>query len=140
MEDLLPTEDVEDGLARFDMQSMLQADDEISLTTSGGLSENETSAAEEAEELSQKAVKPTFTADRSTSALFELCCRAAERLDVPWPTPSQQQRQTRLARNYCLPKLQTSVKNYVLIFPDFLTELTQSWVSPICPVSGPLGN
>lgn len=56
MEKLLPTDDMEKNLAKFDMQTMLLAEDEICLTASGGLSDDETSAGEEAGELSQEAV------------------------------------------------------------------------------------
>lgn len=40
----LPTEDVEENRAKFDMQTMLVVDDEIPLTVSGSLSEDETGA------------------------------------------------------------------------------------------------
>lgn len=43
MDELFSASDVDDDLAKFDMQNMLLADDDISLTASGGLSEDETS-------------------------------------------------------------------------------------------------
>lgn len=73
----------------------------------------------------------------TTPALVKLCHQAAKRLEVLWPTLLPHQHRTRLVGNHFLPKQQATVRHKLPVFPDFMTELMQSWASPKAPLSLP---
>ena len=117
------------------------SEDELSLAASGGFSEGEAEAGgeEDGGEQSQVLNAGDFPteADGSTPALIDLCRRAAERLEVPWPAPPPRQQQTRLAGNYFLPRQTATVRHKLPVFADFTLELSRSWASPKAPLSLP---
>lgn len=64
------------------------------------------------------------------TSFFSLYRRAAQKLDVAWPSPSPAQRPTRFA-GFFLPQAPAAVKQTLPLFPDFVLELTSSWSKPL---------
>lgn len=72
----------------------------------------------------------TASVGQDDTSFLSLCRRAAERLDVEWPSPPPAQKQSRFA-GFFLPPEPTTVKNRLPIFPGFVSELTSSWHKPL---------
>ena len=64
--------------------------------------------------------------DNSFLALYR---RAAQRVDVQWPSAAPVQRPTRFS-GFFLPQAPATEKLRLPLFPDFVTELTSSWNKP----------
>ncbi|XP_027901587.1 uncharacterized protein LOC114162038 [Xiphophorus couchianus] len=64
------------------------------------------------------------------TSFLSLCRRAADKLDVEWPTPPPAQKVSRFTGFY-LPREPAAVKNRLPMFPDFVSELTSSWNKPL---------
>ncbi|XP_073320639.1 uncharacterized protein [Pagrus major] len=56
--------------------------------------------------------------------------RAAEKLEVDWPSPPPAQKLSRFS-GFFLPPEPTTVRNNLPMFPDFVAELTSTWNKPL---------
>ena len=73
------------------------------------------------------AAAPADQVDTSFLALYR---RAAEKLEVDWPSPPPAQKPSRFS-GFFLPPEPTTVKNSLPMFPDFVAELTSTWNKPL---------
>ena len=64
------------------------------------------------------------------NSFLALCRRAADKLEVEWPSPPPAQKRSRFA-GFFLPPEPTAVKNVLPLFPDFVAELTSTWNKPL---------
>lgn len=70
------------------------------------------------------------TKPKQDTFFLSLCRRAVEKLAVEWPSPLPTQKPLRFA-GFFLPPKQTTVKNNLPLFPDFVSELTSTWNTPL---------
>ncbi len=117
------------------------SDDQLSHVASGAFSEGkaEVGGGEVGEQQNQVLGAGDFPTkgDGSTLGLIDLCRQVAERLEVPWPTPTSCLQQTWLAGHYFLPQQPATVRHKLPVFPDFVQELSRSWVFPKAPLPLP---
>ncbi|KAL7370927.1 hypothetical protein ABVT39_014473 [Epinephelus coioides] len=68
--------------------------------------------------------------DQDDTSFLSLYRRAAEKLEVEWPSLPPAQKQLWFA-GFFLPSEPTTVKNSLPLFPDFVAELTSTWNKPL---------
>ncbi|XP_076746637.1 uncharacterized protein LOC112431703 [Maylandia zebra] len=90
-----------------------------------GLSEDEQESS-----LSTQYAAAAAPVGHDDTSLFSLFRRAAEKLQVDWPSPPPARKPSRFA-GFFLPPEPATAKNCLPMFPDFLCELTASWDKPL---------
>lgn len=90
-----------------------------------GLSEDEQESS-----LSAQYAAAAAPVGHDDTSLFSLFRRAAEKLQVDWPSPPPARKPSRFA-GFFLPPEPATAKNCLPMFPDFLCELTASWDKPL---------
>ncbi|XP_025756432.1 uncharacterized protein LOC112842962 [Oreochromis niloticus] len=116
-----------DGLADDEPEPCRSADDDV---LDIGLDIHGLSEDEQESSLSAQCAAAAALVGHDDTSLFSLFRRAAEKLQVDWPSPPPAQKPSRFA-GFFLPPEPATAKNCLPMFPDFLCKLTASWDKPL---------
>ncbi|XP_038139792.1 uncharacterized protein LOC119782749, partial [Cyprinodon tularosa] len=119
--------------------SPMEEDDDTSFLISEDEEEDDTFMAP-AQPERPKPPCPSAMEDRGASSpatslhvdLLDVCKRAAEKLEIPWPVAIAEPTRSRYEGKR-LPLARNAVKQLLPVFPELLTELSKTWTS--CPYS-----